>query len=88
MAYYGGYGLYQPCYAPSACPPALFDQYPIGANLAVGMDAGFWFGAFGGLQGSVAVLTQAQLFSNVGTPIDGIRAVVRIPCNQITFVSQ
>lgn len=67
---------------------ALFDSFPIGASLVVGMDSGFWVGNFGGLQDGVALLTNAQLFSNVGTPIDGLRPVVRIPIRGITFVSQ
>ncbi|WP_407308761.1 hypothetical protein [Desulfosporosinus sp. SB140] len=66
----------------------LFDTYPIGARLAIGEDSGFWVGNFGGIQCGIALLTNAQLFSNVGTPIDGIRPVVRIPIRSITFVSQ
>lgn len=66
----------------------LFDTYPIGAQLRVGMDSAFWVGNFGGIQDGVALLTNAQLFSNIGTPIDGLRPVVRIPLRQITFVSQ
>jgi 6Fe-6S prismane cluster-containing protein len=65
----------------------LFDNFPIGAGLTVGEDSSFWVGNFGGIQSGVAVLTNARLFSNIGTPIDGIRPVVRIPINQITFVS-
>lgn len=66
---------------------ALFDQYPIGAALRVGMDSAFWIGNFGGIQDGVALLTNAQLFSNIGTPIDGHRPIVRIPLRNITFVS-
>lgn len=66
----------------------LFDHYPIGTPLIVGEDSSLWRGAFGGIQDGVALLTNAQLFSNVGTPIDGLRPVVRIPLRQITFVSQ
>jgi hypothetical protein len=66
----------------------LFDTYPIGTILRVGMDSGFWIGNFGGLQDGVALLTNALLHSNIGTPIDGIRPVVRIPLREITFVSQ
>lgn len=71
-------------------PPilALFDTYPIGAPLQIGMDAGFWRGAFGGIQDGVALLTNAVLFSNIGTPIPPTRPVVRIPIRAITFVSQ
>ncbi|MDA8227245.1 MAG: hypothetical protein M0T74_05975 [Desulfitobacterium hafniense] len=72
------------------CRPCggVFDAFPIGTALAVGTDSSFWSGSFGGIQDGVALLTNAQLFSNVGSPIDGIRPIVRIPCNQITFVSQ
>jgi hypothetical protein len=66
----------------------LFDTYPIGTTLRIGMDAGFWIGSFGGLQDGVVLLTNALLHSNIGTPIDGIRPVVRIPIRQVTFVSQ
>lgn len=66
----------------------LFDTYPIGAQLRIGMDSSFWVGNFGGLQDRVALLTNAQLFSNAGNPIDGLRPVVRIPLRNITFVSQ
>jgi len=74
----------------SPVPPlvGLFDTYPIGARLGIGMDASFWVGSFGGIQDGVALLTNAQLFANVGKPIDGTRPVVRIPISQITFVSQ
>jgi len=88
-----GMGLFQnyQSFPNQSCVPltcrVLFDSYPIGARLAVGENSSFWVGTFGGLQDGVAVLTSAQLFSNVGNPIDGIRAIVRIPCNQITFVS-
>jgi hypothetical protein len=70
-------------------PPAvfLFDQYPIGRITLVGEDSSFFRGAFGGIQGNVAVLVNAQLFSNIGTPIDGILPVVRIPLARITFVA-
>ncbi|WP_425806147.1 hypothetical protein [Desulfitobacterium sp. Sab5] len=66
----------------------LFDTFPIGTILLIGENSSFWRGSFGGLQDGVALLTNAQLFSNIGTPIDGIRPVVRIPIRQITFVSQ
>jgi len=66
----------------------LFDTFPIGAALRIGMDSSFWVGNFGGIQCGVALLTHAQLFSNVGSPIDGHRPVVRIPIRSITFVSQ
>lgn len=74
----------------SPVPPivALFDTYPIGTALRIGMDAGFWTGNFGGIQDGVALLTNALLHSNIGTPIDGLRPVVRIPIRSITFVSQ
>jgi len=67
---------------------ALFDAYPIGARLAVGMDSGFWVGDFGGLQDGIALLTNALLFSNIGGAIQPPRPVVRIPITSITFVSQ
>ncbi|MHB1651532.1 MAG: hypothetical protein ACYCVD_03530 [Desulfitobacteriaceae bacterium] len=67
---------------------ALFDLFPIGTPLIVGMDSGFWTGSFGGIQDGVALLTRAVLFSNIGGAIDGVRPVVRIPIRQITFVSQ
>lgn len=75
-------------FAPVPFIVGLFDSYPIGTFLAVGMDSGFWTGNFGGIQDGVAVLTNVLLHSNLGTPIDGIRPVVRIPLRQITFVSQ
>lgn len=67
---------------------ALFDTFPIGAHLEIGTDSSFWAGNFGGLQDGVALLTNAQLFANIGKPIDGPRPVVRIPIRSITFVSQ
>lgn len=67
---------------------ALFDTYPIGTRLGIGMDAGFWVGNFGGVQDGVALLTNAQLFANIGKPINCPRPLVRIPITQITFVSQ
>ena len=70
---------------------ALFDTYPIGTPLQIGMDSGYWRGQFGGIQDGVALLTNAFLFSNISIPpipIDGVCAVVRIPIRAITFVSQ
>lgn len=74
----------------SPVPPlvGLFDTYPIGTRLRIGMDSSFWIGNFGGLQDGVALLTNAKLFSNIGKPVDGCRPVVRIPIRGITFVSQ
>lgn len=74
----------------SPVPPlvGLFDTFPIGTRLAIGVDASFWVGNFGGIQDGVALLTNAQLFANMGKPIDGLRPVVRIPIRNITFVSQ
>lgn len=65
----------------------LFCHYPIGTRLEVGVDASFWIGCFAGVWDGVAVLTNAQLFANMGKPIDGIRPVVRIPIRMITFVA-
>ncbi|WP_235838714.1 hypothetical protein [Desulfosporosinus metallidurans] len=71
-------------------PPrvGLSSSYSIGTRLGIGTDSSFWVGSFGGIQDGVALLINAQLFANVGKPIDGIRPVVRIPIKQITFVSQ
>lgn len=74
-------------FTPIPTVTGLFDQYPIGSRLAVGMDSSFWIGNFGGIQDGVALLTNAQLFSNIGGPIDGLRPIVRIPLNNVTFVS-
>ncbi|MDR3587239.1 MAG: hypothetical protein P4L59_18285 [Desulfosporosinus sp.] len=65
----------------------LFNSHPLGTRLGVGTDSSFWVGNFGGIRDCVAILTNAQLFANMGKPIDGIRPLVRIPINQITFVS-
>lgn len=67
---------------------ALFDNFPIGTRLGIGTDSSFWVGSFAGIQNCVAILTNAQLFANIGKPIDGIRPIVRIPLSQITFVSE
>jgi hypothetical protein len=67
---------------------ALFDRYPRGTRLGIGVDSSFWVGTFAGLQDDVAILTNAQLFANIGKPVDGVRALVRIPINKITFVSE
>jgi len=77
-----------PTCRPISFVTALFDLFPIGTPLIVGTDSSFWTGAFGGIQDGVALLTNALLHSNVGGAIDGVRPVVRIPLNQITFVSQ
>lgn len=73
----------------STFPPlvTLSNNIPIGTRLEIGVDASFWVGSFGGIRDGVAILTNAQLFANMGKPIDGIRPVVRIPCRMITFVS-
>ena len=65
----------------------LFCPYPIGTRLVVGVDASFWIGHFAGIQNGVAILRNAQLFANPGKPVDGIRPVVRIPINKVTFVA-
>ncbi|GAB6153929.1 hypothetical protein JCM17380_26790 [Desulfosporosinus burensis] len=67
---------------------ALFDKYPKGERLGIGVDASFWVGHFGGLQDGVAILTNAQLYANMGKPVDGVRPLVRIPISKITFVSE
>lgn len=74
-------------FTPVLTNAGLFDMYPIGTILRIGVDSGYWIGAFGGLQDGVALLTNAQLHSNIGTPIDCFRPVVRIPIRNITFVS-
>ncbi|HZK55330.1 MAG TPA: hypothetical protein VFC84_14185 [Desulfosporosinus sp.] len=66
----------------------LFGDYPIDTRLGVGTDSSFWVGNFKGVQDGVAVLTKAQLFANIGKPVDGCRSVVRIPICQITFVAE
>ncbi|GAB6153937.1 hypothetical protein JCM17380_26870 [Desulfosporosinus burensis] len=65
----------------------LFFPYPIGSRLLIGVDSSFWVGRFAGILNGVAILSNAQLFANVGKPIDGIRPVVRIPIRMITFVA-
>jgi len=74
------------CCCPSVC--GLFDNYPIGTRLKIGTDSSQWIGRFGGIQDCVALLTDARLFSNIGTLVSCKRPVVRIPLNQITFVAQ
>ena len=66
----------------------LFDNYPLGTRLGVGTDSSFWVGSFSGVRDEVAVLTKAQLFANIGKPVDGVRPLVRIPICQITFVAE
>ena len=66
----------------------LFDRFPRGKRIAIGTDSSFWVGNFVGLQNGVAILTKAQLFANMGKPVDGERTLVRIPICQITFVSE
>ena len=75
-------------YLPAPFIVGLFDSYPIGTILRIGEDSSYWIGAFGGLQCGVALLTNARLHSNIGTRVDGLRPVVRIPIRAITFVSQ
>lgn len=67
---------------------ALFDRYPRGTRLGIGVDSSFWVGSFAGCQDGIAILRNAQLFANMGKPVDGIRALVRIPICKITFVSE
>ncbi len=66
----------------------LFDLTPIGAQVLVGTDAVSIRARFGGVFGGILFLTHAKIFSNVGTPVDGILNVVRIPINRITFFAQ
>lgn len=76
----------------SLCPipfiVALFNANQIGTRLGIGVDSSFWVGTFGGIEDGVAILTDAQLFANMGKPIDEKRPVVRIPIRLITFVAQ
>lgn len=60
---------------------------PIGTRLEIGVDASFWVGSFAGVLNGVAFLRNAQLFANMGKPVDGNRPVVRIPIRMITFVA-
>ena len=68
-------------------PAVLFDTLPIGASVVLGTDSSEWVGNFGGIIDGVVFLTNARLFSNIGTPVDGLLSVVRIPIRQVTFVS-
>jgi len=72
-------------------PPivALFDTYPIGTRLRLGIDSGgWWHGAFGGIQDGVALLTAAHLHNNNAViVIFGPIPTVRIPIRELTFVS-
>lgn len=67
---------------------ALFDAFPLGTRLQVGVNAGNWIGNLAGFENNVVVLSDAQLFANGGSPIEGIRSVARVPLNLITFVSE
>ena len=66
----------------------LFGDYPLGTRLGVGTGSSFWVGSFGGVRNGVAILTKAQLFANIGKPVDDSRSVVQIPICQITFVAE
>ncbi|MFZ3101868.1 MAG: hypothetical protein WA131_01645 [Desulfitobacteriaceae bacterium] len=77
---------------PFSAVPALvglFDTYPIGTRLRIGIeDGGWWHGAFGGIQNGVALLTAAHFHNNNGViVIGGSIPTIRIPIRQITFVS-
>lgn len=67
---------------------ALFNATQIGTRIGIGVDSSFWVGNFGGIQDGVAILTDAQLFANMGKPVDERRPIVRIPIRLITFVAQ
>lgn len=73
---------------------ALFDLYPIGTRLRIGIETGgWWHGAFGGIQDGVALLTNAHFHNNQGVIVIGAPfpapsiPTIRIPIRQITFVS-
>lgn len=77
---------------PFSAVPALvglFDTYPIGTILRIGIEGGgWWHGAFGGIQDGVALLTAAHLHNNNGViVIIGPIPTVRIPIRELTFVS-
>ncbi|MGC7870676.1 hypothetical protein ACPUYX_03985 [Desulfosporosinus sp. SYSU MS00001] len=79
-------------YPPVEIPPypnvcILFDTLPIGARVVVGLGSSEWVGNYGGVIDGVLFLTNAQLFSNVGNPIDGIQSVVRIPIINLQYIS-
>jgi hypothetical protein len=81
-----GYPVAQPfCRPPLA--RILFDTLPIGARVVLGTDSSQWVGSFGGVIDGVVFLTNARLFSNIGTPVDGVLSVVRIPIINVNFVS-
>lgn len=67
---------------------ALFDAFPLGTRLQIGVNAGNWIGDLAGTENSVIILTDAQLFGNGGAPIEGVHSVVRVPLALITFVSE
>ncbi|MDR3602458.1 MAG: hypothetical protein P4L49_18555 [Desulfosporosinus sp.] len=81
---------------PFSAVPALvglFDTYPIGTRLRLGIEGGgWWHGAFGGIQDGVALLTAAHFHISaippnivIGFPIP--IPTVRIPIRELTFVS-
>jgi len=55
--------------------------------MQIGVDSSFWIGKFAGIQHGFLILTEAELFANVGKPIEGLRSVVVIPTRFITFVA-
>lgn len=78
--------LFGCCCLPPVTVQGLFDLFPIGRNTTVGVDNGFWTGAYGGIQDGVALLTNAQFYNSSGTPVGPAQPVVRIPLAQIQYV--
>lgn len=65
----------------------LLCHFQIGTPLVIGVDASYWVGSLAGIQNGVVILSNAQLYANMGKPIDGMRQTVRIPLRMITFVA-
>jgi len=64
---------------------ALFEDFPIGRTTSVGIPNGFWTGGYSGNDGSVAYLTNGQLYDNTGTAVGAVQLVVNIPIAQVTY---
>ncbi|HHY25754.1 MAG TPA: hypothetical protein GX523_03185 [Desulfitobacterium dehalogenans] len=71
-----------------ANPPPLFDSFPIGTRLQIGVDAGYWIGDLAGIRYNSVIINKAQFFDNSGSPIEELRSTAQISLNLISFVSE
>ena len=63
----------------------MVDNYPIGRATTIGVKSGYWTGSYGGIENGNILLTNAQMYNNLGDVVGAVQNVVRIPIIHCVF---